>query len=224
MNRQFDKYEYPEIVRDESKGIRLYRTPEDFLVPSVTTILSKTKDMTHLNEWRKRVGEKKAREITNQAASVGTSMHLYLEAYVLEQVRKTDFSPVHGKAKKMADVIVANGLSKVSEIWGTEVQLYNEDMYAGTTDLVGVYNGKEYIMDFKQTNKPKKKEWVEDYYLQLAAYANAHNYVTGTNIRGGIIMMCSQDLEYQEFEMLEEEFDYYTEKWFDRVAKYNELV
>ena len=224
MIRRFDKYTYPEIVRDDSKSTRLYRTPDDFLVPSVTTILSKTKDMRFLTEWRKRVGVARAREITNQAASVGTSMHNFLESYIISKDREYVPSPTHSKAKKMADIIINKELTNVSEVWGSEVKLYYEDLYAGTTDLVGIYKDEPYIIDFKQTNKPKKEEWVQDYYLQLAAYAHAHNHVTGSNIKNGIILMCSQDLELQTFELTGDKFDDYSAQWFDRVEQYNELL
>tara|TARA_Y100000310_G_scaffold191166_1_gene191177 strand:+ start:2870 stop:3550 length:681 start_codon:yes stop_codon:yes gene_type:complete len=220
----FEKYKYPSISRSTTTNIRLYKTPEDNLVPSVTTILGKTKDMTHLVQWQKRVGKKNAERIRNEAASVGTSMHLYLESHISNAPRTTNYSPIHAKAKKMAKVIVDKGLKFVDEIWGSEVQLYYEDKYAGTTDVVGLYKGVPHIIDFKQTNKPKKKEWIEDYYLQLCAYAHAHNYVTGTNIKCGVVLMCSQDLQFQKFEMNEIAFQKYSYMWFNRVKMYNEQL
>tara|TARA_R110000751_G_scaffold41914_1_gene97860 strand:- start:873 stop:1421 length:549 start_codon:yes stop_codon:yes gene_type:complete len=180
--------------------------------------------MTFLVEWRKRVGVARAREITNQAASVGTSMHNFLESHIISKDREYVPSPTHSKAKKMADIIINKELINVSEVWGSEVKLYYEDLYAGTTDLVGIYKDEPYIIDFKQTNKPKKEEWVKDYYLQLAAYAHAHNHVTGSNIKNGIILMCSQDLELQTFELTGDKFDDYSAQWFDRVEQYNELL
>jgi len=220
----FDKYKYPSISRDESTGKRLYKTPEDNFVPSVTTILSKTKDTKHLEQWQQRVGIKNANRIRNEAASIGTSMHLYLESHILNEERKTDYSPVHAKAKKMADVVIRDGLKFVDEIWGSEVQLFYKDQYAGTTDVVGMYKGVPHIIDFKQTNKPKKKEWIEDYYLQLCAYAHAHNYVTGSDIQNGVVLMCSQDLTFQKFEMNEISFQKYSYMWFNRVKKYQQLI
>lgn len=224
MVRNFEKYNYSELVRDESTGTRLYKTPEDDLVPSVTTILSSTKDQSGLKAWEARVGKDEANRIRNEAASVGTSMHLCLECFVEEREPELGFSPVHAQARKMADIIIRDGLSHVSEIWGSEVQLYNSDMYAGTTDLVGVYKGVPHIIDFKQTNKPKKDEWIEDYYLQLCAYAHAHNYMTGTEIQNGVILMCSRDLQFQCFEMNELSFQKYSYMWFNRLKEYNEIV
>jgi len=222
--RNFDKYDYPSLVRDQTSGRRLYKTPEDNSVPSVTTILGKTKDTKFLKEWQNRIGKKNADRIRNQAASVGTSMHSFLESHILDEEHKCDFSPTHAKSKKMAKVIIENGLKFVDEIWGSEVQLYYEDQYAGTTDVIGLYKGVPHIIDFKQTNKPKKKEWVEDYYLQLCAYAHAHNYVTGSDIQCGVILMCSQGLEFQKFEMNEIAFQKYSYMWFNRVKEYNQLI
>jgi hypothetical protein len=110
----------------------------------------------------------------------------------------------------------------VDEIWGSEVPLYVPKMYAGTTDLVGVYKGNPCIMDFKQSNRPKKVEWIEDYFLQLTAYAIAHNEVHGTNIREGHIFMCSRDLTYQQFDIWPHEFDEWEQEWWKRVYQYYE--
>lgn len=223
MVLNFSKYTYPSLTRDETQSCRLYKTPENDLVPSVTTILSKTKDTHFLDQWKQRVGEKKAKEIQTEAAHVGTSMHLFLEHYILGTKRDYVPSPMHSQAKQMADVIVDKGLCHVGELWGSEVKLYYKDQYAGTTDVVGLYKDTPYIIDFKQTNKPKKESWIQDYYLQLCAYAHAHNYVTGSNIKNGIVLMCSRDLQFQQFEMNEIQFEKYTYMWFNRVSQYNKL-
>jgi genome maintenance exonuclease 1 len=120
----------------------------------------------------------------------------------------------------MAENIIYQGLSKCNEYWGTEVSLYFPQIYAGTTDLVGVHDGDEAIMDHKQTNKPKKREWIDDYFIQTAAYANAHNEVWGTKIRKGVIFMCSADFIYQEFIVEGAEFDKYTDLWFRKLEEY----
>ena len=223
MVRDFDKYPYPSLERDETTGKRLYKTPEGDLVPSVTTILSNTKDNSGLKVWENRVGKEEAKRIRNEAAAVGTSMHLTLECYVEEKKREYDYSPVHSQANQMADIIVKEGLQHVSEVWGSEVQLYYKDKYAGTTDLVGMYKGVPHIIDFKQTNKPKKDEWIEDYYLQLCAYTHAHNYMMDTEIQNGVVLMCSRDLQFQSFEMNEIQFQKYSYMWFNRVDTFNKL-
>jgi genome maintenance exonuclease 1 len=223
MSLIVNKYTYEPLQRTEVNGKRKYLTPGGTPVASVTTILSATKDMTALIEWRKRVGEAKAQEITTEAAGVGTRMHKYLEDYIATSVWPTPGSnPYAQKAHSMATRIKVHALDDVSEIWGSEVPLYIPQLYAGTTDLVGVYKGQPCIMDFKQSNKPKKKEWIEDYYLQMTAYALAHNEVHGTNIREGHVFMCTRDEEYQQFDLWPDEFEEWEQKWWDRVYDYYE--
>ena len=123
----------------------------------------------------------------------------------------------------MAKIVIEQGFPKISEVWGSEVPLYFPELYAGTTDCVGVHNGDESILDFKQTNKPKKREHIDDYFIQLTAYAMAHNEVHKTNIRKGVILMCSKDYEYQEFILEPADFDYWTERWCKRVEEYYRL-
>jgi genome maintenance exonuclease 1 len=216
-----EKYDYKEIKRKQVDGKRLYACPDGNAVASVTTILDKTKDKSHLIAWRKRVGEQKAQEIVTEAASVGTRMHKYLEDYIEFGKWPTPGSnPYAQQAHKMAEQVKENAMTDVDEIWGSEINLYHPKIYAGTTDLVGQYKGQPAIMDFKQTNKPKKAEWVEDYYLQLTAYALAHNEVFSTNIREGHVFMCSRDLQYQQFDLWPDEFDKWEQKWWDRVYQY----
>lgn len=199
-------------------------TPDGFAVPSVTTILEATKPeeaKQALREWRKRVGEQKAKEITTEAAGRGTRMHKFLENHIkTNDTGKPGTNPYSIQSHSMAKTIIEKGLSKCQEFWGTEVSLYFPEVYAGTTDLVGVHDNSEAIMDHKQTNKVKKREWIEDYFLQLAAYANAHNEVYKTKIRKGVIFMCSADNQYQEFIVEGLEFDTYISKWYDRLEQY----
>ena len=211
--------QYHTLKQVNKNGKRVYETPSG-TTPSVTTILSKTKDQTGLNEWKKRVGEQEAQRIVTEAAGVGTALHNNLEKFLAGEKRVPGNNLVHVQANKMADIIIENGIANVDEVWGIEQGLYYPGMYSGTTDLCGVYKGNPSIMDFKQTNKPKKKEWVDDYYLQMAAYATAHNKVYGTNIREGHIFMCSRDLQYQQFDLWPDEFDYWADQWLDRVAEY----
>ena len=215
------RYEYSKIQRKSIEGRRLYECPDGNAVASVTTILDRTKDKTHLIEWRKRVGEAKAQEITTEAAGRGTRMHKFLEDYVETGVMPdAGTNPYSIQARKMAEKIQEKALVDLEEAWGQEVNLFFPKIYAGTTDLVGIYKGNHCIMDYKQTNKPKKKEWVEDYYLQLVAYVEAHNEVHGTDIREGHIFMCSQDFQYQQFDLLPEEYDYWKDRWWKRVEQY----
>jgi ATP-dependent exoDNAse (exonuclease V) beta subunit len=231
MSLILSKFNYQPISRKEVNGKRLYATPDGNAVASVTTILDATKDKTHLIAWRKRVGETKAQEIVTEAAGVGTRMHKYLEDYIDTGEWPTPGSnPFAIKAHRMAEEIRNNAMIDVDEIWGSEVALYVPQMYAGTTDLVGQYKGQPCIMDFKQTNKPKKLEWVQDYYLQLVAYAEAHNAVYGTDIREGHVFMCSRGDDpmvlggetYQQFDLWPHEYDEWRAEWYNRVYQYYE--
>ena len=216
------KFDYTPITRKQINGKRLYQTPDGNAVASVTTILDATKDKTHLIAWKKRVGEQKAQEIVTEAASVGTRMHKYLEDYIdTAEWPSPGSNPYAQQAHGMANVIRENALKDV-EVWGSEVALYMPNMYAGTTDLVGTYKGQPAIMDFKQTNKPKKVEWVVDYFLQLVAYAEAHNEIYGTEIREGHVFMCSRAGEYQQFDVWPHEYDEWRNEWYERVYSYYE--
>ena len=217
-----ERYQYKNCkqVNDPVTRKRVYLTPDGESLPSVTTILSATKDMTHLNEWKNRIGHAKAQQITTEAAGVGTAMHANLERFVVGEQRQPGGAPVHVQAHKMADVIIENGLSKVNEIWAMEQSLYFPGLFSGTTDLVGVHEGEPAVMDYKQTNKPKKAEWVEDYYLQLTAYIMAHNEVYGTDIRKGVIFMCSRNFEYQQFTLEPKDFNKWHDAWLNKVEEY----
>jgi len=200
------KYNYADLKRQDG-ATRLYLTPEGESLPSVTSILGKTKDKSFLKQWRARVGEKEAEKIIANSAQIGTALHLYIEHYVNEHAYK-DLTDIGIQAGKMAQVIIDHdeGLKKVSEVWGSEVHLYYPGKYAGTTDMIGVYDGRPTIIDFKQTNRPKKREWVQDYLMQLAAYAMAHNKLFDTEIDQGVVLMCSRDLLFQKFELKGENF------------------
>jgi genome maintenance exonuclease 1 len=219
-----NKYIYQPMERVTIDGKRRYATPDGEKLPSVTTVLDATKSEESkqaLNNWRKRVGTVQAQAITTEAAGRGTRMHKYIEDYIKNGVLSDPGSnPYSIQAHKMAQQIVNNGLVKCNEYWGTEVPLYYPKVYAGTTDLCGVHDGVDSIMDHKQTNKFKKREWIDDYFVQLAAYANAHNEVHGTKIRKGVIFMCTADVVYQEFIIEGNEFDKYSDIWFNRLEQY----
>ena len=214
------RFDYTKLSRTSLDGKRVYACPDGNAVASVTTILDATKDKTHLIEWRKRVGEATAKRITKEASGMGTRMHKYIENYINDGVWSTPGSnPYSQQAFKMAQVVHENALKDVNEIWGSEVGLYFPKIYAGTTDCVGQYKGNPCIIDFKQTNKPKKKEWVEDYFLQLVAYAEAHNEVYGTDIKEGHVFMCSRKLDYQQFDITPTTYNHYKKEWWNRVEE-----
>jgi genome maintenance exonuclease 1 len=220
-----NKFNYTSISRTTIEGKRHYALPDGSKVPSVTTILDKTKPEEKrqaLANWKRRVGEQQAQQITTEAASRGTRMHKWLEDYVKNgQINLPGTNPYSQQSHAMANVIIFEGLGKnVTEFWGVEVPVYYSGLYAGTTDCVGIWKGKPAILDFKQTNKPKKREWIDDYFIQLAAYAMAHNNTHGTGIKSGVILMCSANNEYQEFEILEDEFEHWSNEWLKRVELY----
>jgi genome maintenance exonuclease 1 len=218
------KYNYVSLNKQTINGSRKYATPDGEHLPSVTTILDATKSEESkqaLQNWRKRIGVVKAQEITTEAAGRGTRMHKWLENYVKTgSTGEPGSNPYSIQSHQMALSIIAQGLIKCNEYWGTEVSLYFPKIYAGTTDLCGVHEGADAILDFKQTNKFKKREWIDDYFIQLTAYANAHNEVYGTKIRKGVILMCTADNIYQEFIIEGTEFDKYSDMWFKRVEQY----
>ena len=216
------KFYYPTSTRKIIDGKRHYLVGDEKL-PSVTSILKACESeekKASLDAWRQRVGEDEATRITDNAASRGTLMHTVLEGHLLNRP-VIDLTPEGQLATKMAKQIVDQGLTgKLEELWAAECVLFYPDMYAGASDGVGIYEGKEAIIDFKQTNKPKRKEWIEDYFLQLAGYAIAHNQIYQTNIQFGIILMCSKDLYYQEFRVEGEEFKHYANEWWKKVGQY----
>ena len=217
------KYNYPSSSRSVIRGSRHYNLGQEQL-PSVTTILSATQTQEKresLQKWKDRIGADQATRIRDQAAERGTAMHAFLEDH-LHGKQRVDLTPIGQEARTMAQQIIEKGLTDLGEFWGTEVTVFYPGLYAGATDLVGMYQGIETICDFKQSNKPKRKEWIEDYFLQLAAYAMAHNYVYNTQITQGVILLCTKDNYFQRFLVNEAEFTAYQHKFLARVSQYYE--
>jgi len=217
-------YQYPKSVRSLVNDERHYEI-ESSKLPSVTTILAATQSdekRASLAKWKARVGDNEADRIKNVAASRGTNMHSHLE-YHLNGQGLLDLSSEGQVARNMADKIIKEGLNDLHEIWGSEVVLHYPNKYAGATDLVGIYQGRDSIIDFKQSNKPKKDEWITDYKLQLAAYALAHDAIHKTEIEQGVILMCTPDLYFQRFIINGQQFRDYKQEWMKRVEKYYEL-
>ena len=195
-------------------------------LPSVTTILKATEPnekRESLQAWRDRVGEAEATRIVDSAGARGTAMHKILEKYIIEE-GYLDLTNVGKEAHNMAMQVIQNGLSNVTEFYGSECTLYYPGLYAGQTDLIATHKGDMAVIDFKQTNKPKKREWIEDYCLQLAAYGMAHDFIYKTAITKAVIMMCSKDNFYQEFVIAGEEYRKYKHQWLERVNKYYEQI
>ena len=218
-----DRYVYPKSSRANIAGLRHYTLDgEEQKLPSVTTVLGQTQPkekQESLERWRNRVGLREAQKITRDAAISGTAMHKYLECHIDGSGHK-DLTSIGKEAEPMAKKIIESGLGDLEEVWGQEVTLYYPDLYAGATDIVGVYGGNEAIIDFKQTNKPKRREWITDYFEQLGGYAMAHNYVYQTKIQSGVILMCSKDLMFQKFEVSGREFVSYQHAFLKKVDQY----
>jgi hypothetical protein len=215
-----NKYDYKQYTRQEEHGSRTYNVGEK-KIPSVTTILSATQSeekKASLDKWRERVGYQEAQRITQQAATRGTEMHYVLENYI-DGKGYLNLSPEGAQARLMAHEIVQN-LEKLKVVWGNEVSLAYDDRWAGATDVVGLYDDQPTIIDFKQSNKPKREEYVEDYYYQIAAYSLAHKKQYGP-ITQGLICICTKDKLYQEFKMNEVKLSEYEDKWLERVEKYH---
>ena len=217
-----DKYSYITGTRIEDHGTRLYDV-NGARLPSVTTILGKTKNQQFLKDWIAKKGEAEADRIKNLSSNRGTAMHKFLEHHITG-VGYDDLTALGQEAKAMAEKVIDVGLTPVEEWYGSEVTLYYPGLYAGSTDLVCLHNGHETIVDFKQANRPKKKEWIEDYYVQIAAYAMAHDYVHQSNIEQGVIMVCTPDLYYQEFVVNGAELRRYKHSFLKRLDSYHDLI
>ena len=214
-------YNYPPCVRSTIEGMRKYEIGKEKL-PSVTTNLKNTESLEKtesLARWRQKVGENEAERIKNTAAARGTLMHSFLEYYIRGD-KLLDLSDEGRAASSMGQAIIDQGLSGMEEIWGSEVTLFYPGLYAGQTDLCGIYSGRESIIDFKQTNKPKRREWIEDYFLQLAAYAMAHDVIYGTCVDQGVILMCSKEGFFQKFTTTGREFTRFKHKFLRRIDEF----
>ena len=219
-----NKFNYPKSSRSIEDGLRKYLL-NDVKLPSVTSILQATKseeDKASLENWMQRVGYSEAKRIKNEASNRGTSMHSYIEDFLKGRINESFFE-CNENYKNMAREIIEKGIKgKLEEIYGIETTLHYPEKYAGTADLVGVYQGKESIIDFKQANKPKKVDYIQDYFLQLGAYTLAHNVVYKTNITSGVILLCTVDNLFQDFKIEGAELLMYQNLFLGRVKKFNE--
>jgi len=222
--KKSNKYNYLEgkQITDPDTGKRVYEI-SSYRLPSVTTILGATKNTEFLTKWKAKVGEQEADRIKNVSSARGTSMHKFLESFITD-VGYDDLTELGQAALPMAKKIMEIGLAPVEEYYGSEVTLHYPGLYAGQTDLICNHNGMETVVDFKQANRPKKKEWIEDYYLQIAAYAMAHDYVYGSKIQQGVIMVCTPDLYYQEFKVEGPELRRWKHAFLKRLDMYHDLI
>ena len=220
-----NKYNYPKSSRSIEDGYRKYLLGDNKL-PSVTTILSATKseeEKAALANWKERVGIKEANRIKTEASSRGTSMHSYIEDYLRGRINESFFES-NEQYKNMDKEIIQKGITRrLDEVYGMEETLYYPEQYAGTADMIALYEGRDVIVDFKQANKPKKSDYIQDYFLQLGAYTLAHDVVHGTKMKAGIILLCTKDILFQEFKIEGAELEMYQNLFLGRVKKFYEM-
>ena len=216
-----NKYSYVHCTSTTDHGSRTYEI-QGARLPSVTTILAKTKDDQYIRRWRQKVGYDEAERIANHSSLRGSAMHKFIEKYIKES-GYADLTPIGQEAKPMAEKIIEIGLTPVSHYYGSEITLHYPGLYAGATDLICCHNDLDTIIDFKQSNRPKQREWIDDYFLQIAAYAMAHDYVYGSRIRQGIIMICTSDHYYQEFKIQDSDLRREKHKFLKRLDSYYDL-
>mgnify|MGYP001219389294 FL=1 len=216
-------YEYPTLERVDLEIGRHYLDSNKKPIPSVTTVLSGTSKSTDaLIQWRNRVGNEEAERIIKQSTDIGTAVHEAIENY-LNGAYWNNFDKTHDQqlAQKISTKFINDGLKGITEIWGLEVGLLLDNLYAGTADCVGMYENIPTLIDFKTAKKIKKREWIEDYFLQGCAYANAHNVMFGTNIEQIVILMVDRNSDFQEFIVRPTEFKFLTRKWKNRLIEFN---
>ena len=220
-----NKFNYPKSTRSIEDGLRKYFMGDEKL-PSVTSILQATKseeDKASLENWKQRVGYTQANKIKNEASNRGTSMHSYIEDFLRGRINESFFES-NEQYKNMAKEIIEKGINgRLEEIYGMEETLYYPKQYAGTADMIAVFEGKDVVIDFKQSNKPKKIDYIQDYFLQLGAYTLAHDVVHGTKMKAGIILLCTKDILFQEFKIEGVELEMYQNLFLGRVKKFYEM-
>lgn len=225
--KTFPLEEFPAIDLDSTyiEGKRYYRTPTGNLYPSVTTCLSATKDQSFLVEWRQRVGEKEAERVSRRATTRGTGMHQICEDYV------RGLDDYIGKAMPVAVELFHNIKPVIDEnveiVYGNEIALFSDTLKtAGRTDLFCRFQGLYTIADYKTSSKEKKKDWIEDYFIQSTAYAimieEMYKHITPIHIPQIAIIIALEEGESKHQLFVEK-----TSNWRDKVrarfAQYHEM-
>ena len=216
------KYSYPDLERVEENEMRFYKDSNEHLVPSVTTVLDATGDKSGITQWRRKIGSAQADAIVKESTLIGSAVHEAIENYLLGKSWSNFTEDRNGfLAKSISSKFISSCLNGIDEVWGLESGLILDGLYAGTADCIGVYKGLPAIIDFKTAKKLKRKDWIEDYFLQCSAYANAHNVMFETSINDLVILMVDRDLLFKEFHIKKDEFSLYTDKWKKRLIKFH---
>ncbi|MFL2707726.1 MAG: preprotein translocase subunit TatA [Gammaproteobacteria bacterium] len=218
-----NKFDYPELKRVNNNLGRFYIDSDSNHVPSVTTILNNISDKkASIDQWRMRVGDDEADRVMKEATDIGSMVHESLENYLNKSDHNIFTNDSIGiMAKGMSQKLIDDALNSISEVYGLEVHLVLNDLYAGTADCIGVIDGEETIIDFKTSKRIKKKEWIDDYFLQGCAYANAHNVMFNTNIKQVAILMVDRDLIYKKFLIKDNEFNHFTKLWKQKLLAFH---
>jgi len=204
-------FECPEIQVIDGK--RFYVTPEGNFYPSITTVLS-LQDKPGIDKWREDVGEKEAKRISKESMRIGTAVHQMAEFYLSNYIIK-----LKNEDKKIVDTFnrLRFLLGNINNIVGLEIPLCSDLLrVAGTTDCIAEYNGELSIIDFKTSRKPKKEEWIDDYYMQTFAYKLMFEEMTGLEIKQIVILVaCIDQFEVQVFKKPANDSD----KWLEKLVK-----
>lgn len=222
------RYNYPKFnATTFPDGKRLYVTPEEDEVPSVTTILQII-PKPQLEAWRRRKGEEEANRISSEACRIGSMMHDRLEGYVSAYLQGRPDVPPESEEDKIAYQMAQNmrkfGLIDLDEVWGIEEALYCKNLYAGRTDLTGVYDRKSAVIDYKSAQHPKTPEVLEGYKLQIAAYNFCHRTMFGEGMQSGVILIAMRPsykpTPLQRVVLDQSELSRYEDEWQEVVEKY----
>lgn len=208
-----EKYNYQTYHVNKVNDMRYYCVSADVNVPSVTSILRKT-NMNLIGHFDQK--------LNYDSIEIGNFMHKYLEHYVSKENDFVDQSKNYNIAKKLAHLVIENFIVDLDEIWGTEVSVLYKNIYAGTIDLIGMINGKLCLVDYKSSYRSKSKDEMEEYFLQLAAYAIAHDWQYKTSIDSAIIFLAIRNGEYEKTSISSDELESYKVKWLTRLDKFYE--
>ena len=204
-------FEVPEIKVIDGK--RYYVTPDGNSYPSITTVLSQQENLG-IEAWKAKVGEKEAKRISKESMRIGTAVHQMAEFYLSNYIIK-----LKNEEKKIVDTFnrLRFLLGNINNIVGVEIPLFSDLLrVAGTTDCIAEYNGELSVIDFKTSRRPKKEEWVDDYYMQTFAYKLMFEEMTGIEIKQVVILIaCVDSFDVQVFKKPAKDAD----EWLEKLVK-----
>ena len=187
--------DYPSLSREMIDGVRYYDTPDGQKLVSITSVIS-YRNRDKFTKWRKRVGEEEANKVTKKATSRGTDMHTLVEHYLNNEELPT--------VQPLSDLLFKQAkpdLQKINNIHAIEQSLFSKELgIAGTVDCIAEYNGELAVIDFKTSARVKPEEWIEDYYVQCAAYACMLYELCGIMVKKFVIIMSCEDGECKVYE------------------------